>query len=131
MSLEIRIDPRPDPAILGALRASVGWEPRVEDWPRAFDAYACSAGAYDGERLVGWVSLLSDGVHHAFLADVLVHPEYHRRGIGRDLVRRAIDILSALGVSLFHVDFAEENAAFYRACGFRIGGGGYIDRAQS
>lgn len=131
MSLEIRIDPRPPPAALGALRTSVGWEPRTKNWPQAFDAYACSVGAYDGERLVGWVSLVSDGVHHAFLADVLVDPEYHRRGIGRELVRRAIDTLSARGVSLFHVDFAKENTAFYQACGFRIDRGGYLERPQS
>ncbi len=131
MSVEIRVDQRPSPAALGALRASVGWEPRTENWPRAFDAYACTVAAYDAERLVGWVSLLSDSVHHAFFADVLVHPEYHRRGIGRDLVRRAVDTLAACGVSLFHVDCAEENTAFYQACGFRIGRGGYIELAQS
>lgn len=131
MSVEVRIDSRPPAAALGSLRASVGWEPRERNWPRAYDAYACSAAAYDGERLVGWVSIVSDGVHHAFLADVLVHPEYHRRGIGRDLVQRAIDTVAARGVSLFHVDFAEENTDFYRACGFRIGRGGYLERNQS
>ena len=127
MSLEIRFDARPEPARLAALRESVGWPGRPENWPRAYDAYACTASAWEDGELVGWVSLLSDGVHHAFLADVLVHPDHQRRGIGRRLVRGAVERLAARGVTLFHVDFAEPNAAFYRACGFRLGRGGYLE----
>ncbi|MEO7455634.1 MAG: GNAT family N-acetyltransferase [Gemmatimonadaceae bacterium] len=48
-------------------------------------------GAWEGERLVGLARVLSDGHLAASLADLAVDPAYQRRGVGRELVRRALD----------------------------------------
>lgn len=48
-------------------------------------------GAWDGPRLVGAVRTLSDGYLFAALADIVVDPEYQRRGLGRELLNRAFD----------------------------------------
>lgn len=42
--------------------------------------------AEDG-RLIGCMSILSDGISDAFLLDLLVHPAFRRQQIGRRLVR--------------------------------------------
>ncbi|HEX6313777.1 MAG TPA: GNAT family N-acetyltransferase [Gemmatimonadaceae bacterium] len=48
-------------------------------------------GAYDGDRLVGALRLLTDGYEWTVVTDFLVEPEYRRRGIGSALWRRAAD----------------------------------------
>ncbi len=46
--------------------------------------------AWDGERLVGAVRVLSDRVVRSVIYDLVVDPEYRNRGIGRTLVRQCI-----------------------------------------
>ena len=109
----------PSPAELTALRATVGWDPASADYPAAFAGYhtTVSARSRDGD-LVGFAAVVSDGVRHGFLIDVIVRPSHQRRGVGCELVARAVEQTRAAGVTIFHVDFAPENRAFYEACGF-------------
>jgi GNAT superfamily N-acetyltransferase len=51
-------------------------------------------GAWDGTRLVGALRLLSDGYEWSVVTDILVDPAYRRRGIGRELMRRASEAAS-------------------------------------
>jgi GNAT superfamily N-acetyltransferase len=78
-------------------------------------AYIC---AFDGERLIGYVNLAWDGGVHAFLLDTTVHPEYQRRGIGQELVRRAAQVARACSIHVLHVDFEPHLRHFYESCGF-------------
>ena len=82
--------------------------------------YVC---ACDSERLVGFVYLAWDGGVHAFLLDPTVHPDYRRRGIGRELVRRGVEVARERGLEWVHVDFEPSLARFYAACGFRTEAG--------
>jgi GNAT superfamily N-acetyltransferase len=76
--------------------------------------------ARDGEALVGFVNVISDGEVHAWLQDVMVAADARHSGIGRRLVEAARDGARAAGCEWLHVDFADDLAAFYLdACGFR------------
>lgn len=77
--------------------------------------YVC---AYRDESLVGFVNVAWDGGVHAFLLDTTVHPDVQRRGVGRELVKRAAEATRAHGVTWLHVDFEPHLTGFYRACGF-------------
>jgi predicted N-acetyltransferase YhbS len=48
-------------------------------------------GAWDGTRLVGALRTLSDGYEWTVVTDIIVDPRYRRRGIGRELMRRAAE----------------------------------------
>jgi ribosomal protein S18 acetylase RimI-like enzyme len=50
-----------------------------------------NVGAWDDQRLVGAVRLLTDGYEWTVVTDILVDPAYRRRGIGTALMRRAAD----------------------------------------
>jgi GNAT superfamily N-acetyltransferase len=107
------------------LRVAVGWDRSAEDYPAAFAGYwawVC-ASAPDG-ALIGWLAIISDGVRHAVLLDVIIHPAWQRRGVGRAMVSRAVGHCMERGVSIIHVDFEPETAAFYARCGFSVGLGG-------
>jgi GNAT superfamily N-acetyltransferase len=79
-------------------------------------AYVC---AYAGETLIGFVNLAWDGSAHAFLLDTTVHPDWQRRGIGRELVQRATAVAREQGVDWLHVDYEPHLDGFYRSCGFQ------------
>lgn len=45
--------------------------------------------AYDGQRLVGCLRILSDGYFFGTITELLVLPEYQRQGIGSRLLQLA------------------------------------------
>lgn len=70
--------------------------------------------------LVGFVNVLWDGLVHAWLQDTMVATGSRGRGIGTELVKRAVDQARAAGCEHLHVDFDEHLGPFYYgACGFR------------
>jgi GNAT superfamily N-acetyltransferase len=76
--------------------------------------------ARDGDRLVGFVNVLWDGLVHAWLQDVMVAADARHAGIGRRVVAAARDGARAAGCEWLHVDFDDDLAPFYlEACGFR------------
>ena len=117
---------------IAGLRAAVGWDTLAADYPAALAGYWATVGGLDpAGELVAWCAILSDGVRHAVLLDVIVHPRWQGRGVGRALVARAIEHIASRGVTVVHVDFTIENAAFYARCGFRIGLGGIYEIPQA
>ena len=83
-------------------------------------AYVCAYWQHDLDRaLVGYVNLAWDGGIHAFLLDTTVHPDWRRRGIGTELVRRAAAVARERGIDWLHVDCEPHLRDFYTGCGFR------------
>lgn len=111
-----------------ALRAAVGWSGLEADYPAALQGYWAYVGGFDeAGNLVAWCAVISDSARHAVLLDVIVHPAWQRRGVGQELVARAVSYIRARGITVIHVDFLPEHAAFYERCGFRIGLGGLYE----
>jgi GNAT superfamily N-acetyltransferase len=75
--------------------------------------------AWQGEQLVGFVNVATDGAAHAFVLDTTVHPDVQRQGIGRGLVVAAVEQARAAGAAWMHVDYEPHLDEFYRGCGFR------------
>lgn len=76
--------------------------------------------AWDGDQLIGLGNAISDGHLVVYYPHLLVHPNYHKQGIGRELVRRLGDHYKH-----FHqrILIAEHEAIeFYKKCGFKIEG---------
>jgi len=131
-AITYRINHRPTPTELCDLHEAVGWRRPEDDYPDAFSGYSLTVSAHgDDGRLVGWTAVVSDNVRHAFLVDVMVRPDFQRHRIGTTLVGQAIAAMSERGVTLVHVDFAPKHMAFYKACGFKMGGGGWIESGAS
>ena len=66
-------------------------------WPGEYDAEKTGRAlertinitARDGRKLVGCLRILTDGYFFGTITELLVLPEYRRRGIGSELVRLA------------------------------------------
>jgi GNAT superfamily N-acetyltransferase len=91
-----------------------GWPP--ESIERAIAA-SVTVGAWDGDRLVGFTRAISDGVHRAYIEDVVVDPDYRGHHIGEQIVAALVALLGDVHiVSLF---CEPERVNFYSRNGFR------------
>lgn len=49
-----------------------------------------SISAYNKEELIGYGRVISDGVHHALIVDLIIAPKYQSKGIGSEILRRLL-----------------------------------------
>ncbi len=75
-------------------------------------------GAYDGERLVGFGRLVSDGIVHAMIYDLIVLPEYQAQGIGGKILERLIEKCRETGVRDIQLFCAKGKRPFYEKRAF-------------
>lgn len=68
---------------------------------RAFDKSLYLLGAFDGDKLVGFIRCVGDGEHILLVQDLIVAPSYQKRGIGSKLFRMVWEKYAA--VRMFHV----------------------------
>ena len=104
---------------IGDLRRSVGW-PGMDDYYNnplmtSYFHIAC----YDDDRLIGYVDTVSNGLTDAYIQDLMVHPDYHGKGIGTDLMNQIIARLKEKNIFMISVIYGtEELASFYKRFGF-------------
>ena len=116
--IDYRERPPLDGAALNALYA-VSWPAHEHfDFQPVFSRALTYIHAYHEGRLIGSVYVAWDGSQHAFLLEPTVHPEYRRQGVGKELVKRAVEASHAAGCEWLHVDYEAYLAPFYEACGF-------------
>jgi GNAT superfamily N-acetyltransferase len=72
------------------------------------------------DRLVGLGNALSDGHLVAYFPHLLVHPDHHRQGIGRAMVRALLQRYGGLHQLMLTAD--GDAVAFYEAMGFARAG---------
>lgn len=73
--------------------------------------------AWDGDRLVGMICAMDDGIMTAYVHYLLVNPDYQDRHIGRELVRMAKEKYSDY-LRIVVVAYNAEQT-FYKNCGFK------------
>ena len=72
--------------------------------------------AWDGDKLVGMICAMDDGIMTAYVHYLLVRPEYQDKGIGKHLVNEVKDIYKDY-LRIVVVGYDEE-VGFYESCGF-------------
>ena len=62
------------------------------DWLRsAYSNSMFKCLAFDGRKVVAAGRAVADGVDCSYLCDIVVHPDYQRSGLGKELIRRLIE----------------------------------------
>ncbi len=103
------------------LYQSVGWTNYLERISVLEEAYAnslCVIGAYDNEKLVGIIRAVGDGQTIVFVQDIIVLPEYQRKGIGTKLLKAVMDKYHDVYQMELLTDNTVKTKAFYRSVGF-------------
>ena len=84
--------------------------------------------AREGNDLVGFVNVVSDGLVHSWLQDTMVANTARHRGIGTRLIEMAIEEARGAGCEWLHVDFDASLRPFYlESCGFTPTSAGLIE----
>ncbi|WP_328998496.1 GNAT family N-acetyltransferase [Kribbella sp. NBC_00709] len=109
-----------------ALCEAEGWPSFGADLDRAHAVLTApgvtSVVAVDGDEVIGFAYLLSDGHIVAYLSMMAVHHNHRRRGIGRELIEHATPLTGAQRVDLV-TDTADDFYASFEHrtfSGFRI-----------
>lgn len=125
--MEYRADDRELQATMFIEFVNQVW-PGTYDMERTQDALSKTINitAYDGERLVGCLRILTDGCYFGTITELLVLPEYQRRGIGSRLLQLARD--SAPTMLYFGAQPGVE--AFYEKNGCEKGLQSYVIRKK-
>ena len=63
-----------------------------EKLKRAFKNSIYLLGAFEQNKLIGFIRCLGDGEHIVIVQDLIVDPNYYRQGIGTDLFLSLIHI---------------------------------------
>ena len=77
--------------------------------------------AWDGDRLIGLINSLSDGIMTAYFHYLLVQPEYHDMGIGKHLVETMVN--EYRGFARIVLIAYDQEVGFYLKNGFVVGEG--------
>lgn len=120
MNIRYRNDRSLDEGVVGDFLSSYAtWKVHTDPqkWQVILKNSAAVISAWHGDKLVGFTRGLSDRVRFAQVLEVLVHPDYRRRGIGRELVCRLLDqpAMSVRGIILGTPD----KKVFYEKLGFK------------
>lgn len=104
---------------LADLRESVGWNRMERDLTDERLHNAFHLCAFDENRLIGYVCVVSNSVTGAYIQDLIVHPDYQKQGVGHQLMQRILDRLRAEGIYMVSVIYGNvELQAYYEAFGF-------------
>ena len=117
--IEFAVPPSPQ---LWRLFLTTGWN---DEYAISSEAYekACrdswfAVSAYDGEWLVGFGRVLSDGLLHAMIYDLITDPRYQGRGIGTKVLDALVSRCRAEGIRDVQLFCAEGKRRFYEQRGF-------------
>ena len=103
------------------LSTSVGWTAYTDNLAslRAdFENSLLALAAYEDDTLLGVIRTVGDGQTIVYIQDILVLPEYQRRGIGTALVRAVLERFEEVRQMILTTDDTPETIAFYESLDF-------------
>lgn len=119
--MEIREYRQYDEREILLLYASVGWTAytdQPETLRRGFENSLLTLAAYEENRLIGILRAVGDGQTIVFVQDLLILPEYQRRGVGTALLRELLARYPQVRQIELTADDSPSLLAFYRKASF-------------
>ena len=125
MKIEPTIETEFPPELLRAaarLYRIAGWVDENDDCGFLAAALGNSCAvcvAYCDGKVVGMGRALGDGISDAYIQDVVVDPDFRRRGVGGAIVRTLVAELRTRGVDWIGLVGEPGTEEFYRSLGFK------------
>ena len=76
--------------------------------------------AYDDDRLIGFGRIICDGVVHALILDMIVHPDYQGEGVGTELLDKLVAHCREYRIRDIQLFCAKGKKDFYLKGGFSV-----------
>ena len=105
------------------LRSAVAWQPIIEEQAQSgLNHSDFIIACRDEDHIVGCARIFWDKGYIAYLADVMVKPEYQKQGIGKKLVNECIAYIDSQLKDGWHIKIvivsAKGKEQFYEKFGF-------------
>jgi GNAT superfamily N-acetyltransferase len=97
-----------EPHEVPILRELVGWDNRHSDYPTLFQRCNFWVGCRDAKN-----ELIAFG----YMEDIIVHPQFQKRGLGQALVRKLLEEAERVGLEIVTLTCDSKHTAFYTDCG--------------
>jgi ribosomal protein S18 acetylase RimI-like enzyme len=114
----------PKPVDFFTLFETTGWNlnnpVNLDEIYSALEHSWYSISAYHGSRLIGFGRVISDGFYHAFIVELIIHPDYQRQRIGSHILTKLVAHCQAAGIRQIQFFSAKGKATFYEKHGFKI-----------
>ena len=120
--MEIRAYTEYNEAEILDLYASVGWTAYTDDPAALRSGFANSLltlAAYEEATLAGLIRAVGDGHTVVFVQDILVRPQFQRRGIGSALLQAVLNQYANVRQIELATDDTPKTTAFYHSMGFQ------------
>ncbi|MCB0114309.1 MAG: GNAT family N-acetyltransferase [Caldilineaceae bacterium] len=116
------VETPPTPEEYNHLRKTIGWGGYADlaDVARGLQATCFCVSVYQAGEIVAMGRVIGDGVLVFYIQDVIVLPEYQKRGIGAQIMSRIMDYIDAHAVQNSYVGLmsAIGKEGFYDKFGF-------------
>lgn len=84
----------PDVLDYWELFQTTGWNDEYnfsqQDLEKAIKNSWYSTSIYMSDKLIGYGRVISDGIHHALIVDLIIHPDYQGQGFGHKLLDKLV-----------------------------------------
>ena len=104
-----------------SLYNAVGWKAYTDNMDALREGFKNSLlvlGAYEDDNPLGLIRMVGDGHTIVFIQDILVFPEYQRKGIGTALIKEVLERYQDVRQIELVTDNTPKTIAFYRSLGF-------------
>lgn len=84
----------------------------------AFNNSLTIIGAYEDERLIGIIRVVGDGHSIIYIQDIIVLPEYQRKGIGSLMVKEILNLYAHVYQKILLTENQPNTVEFYKKMNF-------------
>jgi GNAT superfamily N-acetyltransferase len=90
----------------------------MEDVSEAIQNSWYALSIYYSNNLAGFGRIIADGVHHALIVDLIVHPDYQGKGLGTLILDRLVKKCKENNIRDIQLFAAKGKSDFYEKFGF-------------
>jgi ribosomal protein S18 acetylase RimI-like enzyme len=113
----------PEEDLYWDLFQTTGWNEKYrfsrEELGRSLENSWHTVSVYSRRRIIGFGKVISDGVFHALIADLIVDTEFRGRGIGREIMERLVTRCREENIRDIQLFAARGKYSFYERLGSR------------
>jgi N-acetylglutamate synthase-like GNAT family acetyltransferase len=120
VKLEIQKNAKLEPEQIEKLRLAVGWNPLDGKYQTVLENSFAHYSILEQQELIAFARVISDGAIYALIVDVMVHPAFQTRGLGKKVLEFVLEDLRLAGIRSVNVFFDAKLEKFYEALGFEI-----------
>jgi len=74
---------------------------------------------YHNSILIGFGRVIADGIHHALIVDLIVHPDYQNKKVGTQVLDRLLSKCKKHNIRDIQLFSAKDKYGFYEKFGFK------------